>query len=160
MAMVHKKVALLEVWMEAKYNEVCQETISTLEGIKAQVAAVHDSQQKMWRTIDSMGKELQEQAQGYATTNEEDTIEQVLATINLAEERQINFEAITSIAPQSIPEMASLALSLPQFFTLLEEEVCSVKDSMTSGLSAREHLCVKATGFGRPLVFCSVSKCY
>ena len=50
--------------MEVKYNEVHKETASTLQDIKDQVAAIRDSQQKMWRTIDSMGKELQELVRG------------------------------------------------------------------------------------------------
>ena len=43
-----------------RYNKVRQETTSTLQEIKDQVTVAWDSQEKMWRTIDGMGKELQD----------------------------------------------------------------------------------------------------
>ena len=58
-AVMDRKISSLEARMEAKYNEALQETASTLQDIKDQVAAVCDNQQKMLRAIDSIGKELQ-----------------------------------------------------------------------------------------------------
>ena len=43
-------------------NEVCEATTSTLQDIKNQVAVIRESQEKMWRSIDGMSKELQDQA--------------------------------------------------------------------------------------------------
>ena len=64
------------------------------------------------------------------------------------EERLVNLEKIASVAPQSTLEMTGLAQASPQFFTILEEEVSNVKDSMTSGLLSTEHLGFEASGSG------------
>ena len=58
MAVVDRKVASLEAWMEAKYDETNQGTTSTLQDIKPQVKAIRESHQKMWSAIVNMGKEL------------------------------------------------------------------------------------------------------
>ena len=52
-----------------QYNEVHKETALTLQEINNQVAAVQESQEKMWRAIGGMSKELQDLAQGDADTD-------------------------------------------------------------------------------------------
>ena len=51
-AALERKVVSLETYVESRVNEVRQETSSTLEQLKEIVAAVHESQERMWRSID------------------------------------------------------------------------------------------------------------
>ena len=46
-AMINRKVVSLEARVEAKVNEVHQDTTSLLEELKATVAVVYESQEKM-----------------------------------------------------------------------------------------------------------------
>ena len=57
--MINRKVVLLGEYMESKINEVRQDTTSLLEEVKSTVAAVHESQERMWWAIHSMSKEVQ-----------------------------------------------------------------------------------------------------
>ena len=57
-AMMDRKLASLEARMVAQYNEVHEETTSTLQEINKQVVAVRESQEKMSRATNGMGKEL------------------------------------------------------------------------------------------------------
>ena len=56
-AMMDRKVASLKAWMEVWYNEVHEETTSTLQEIQNQVVAIRQNQKKMWRASDGMSKE-------------------------------------------------------------------------------------------------------
>ena len=47
--MLNPKVALLKARVEAKANEIRQDTASTLRDFKEIVVIVHESQEKMWR---------------------------------------------------------------------------------------------------------------
>ena len=58
MAMLNRKVVLLEACVEAKANEIRQDIPSTLEELKATMAVVRESQEKMWRAIDGISKEV------------------------------------------------------------------------------------------------------
>ena len=51
---LNKKV----VSLEARVNEVCQDTTSTLEELKTTMVAVHESLEKMRRSINRMSKEV------------------------------------------------------------------------------------------------------
>ena len=99
MAVVDRKVVLLEAQMDAKYQEALQEITSTLQDIKDQVAGVCDGEENMWRAIDNMGKKLQELAQEDAGTDEEDNTEQALASTDSAEDRPANPVAVVLVAP-------------------------------------------------------------
>ena len=57
-AMMYKKVVLLEAHVEAKANEIRQDITSTLEELKETMAALHESQEKMWQAIDGISKEV------------------------------------------------------------------------------------------------------
>ena len=61
--------------MESRVNEVRQETSSTLEQLKETIAAVHESQERMWRAIDGMSKDVQELVQKDAGTEEDEDTE-------------------------------------------------------------------------------------
>ena len=58
-AMLNKKLVLLEAHVEAKANEIRQDASSTLEEQKSTIARVYESQERMWRAIDGMRKEVQ-----------------------------------------------------------------------------------------------------
>ena len=60
MTMLNRKMVPLEVRVEAKANEIHQDIASILEGLKSIVAAVRESQEKMWQAIDSMSTKVQE----------------------------------------------------------------------------------------------------
>ena len=73
-AALDKTTVSLETYMETRLNKVRQDTNSTLEQLKETVAAVYESQERMWRTIDGMSKDVQELVQKDAGTEEgEDT---------------------------------------------------------------------------------------
>ena len=59
-----KRAVLLETYVESRVNEVHKETNSTLEQFKEIVAVVRESQERMWRAIDGMSKEVQELFKG------------------------------------------------------------------------------------------------
>ena len=64
----------MEARVEAKVNEVHQDTTSTLEELKAMVVAVRESQERMWWAIDGMSKEIQKLVEGDASMDgKEDT---------------------------------------------------------------------------------------
>ena len=58
-ATLEKKAVWLETYLEMRVNEVRQSTTSTLEQLKETVAAVHESQERMWWAIDGMSREIQ-----------------------------------------------------------------------------------------------------
>ena len=62
-AMLNRKVVPLEARVEAKANEIRQDTASTLEELKSTMVAVRESQERMWWAIDGMSKEVQELVQ-------------------------------------------------------------------------------------------------
>ena len=67
-AMINQKVVLLETHVEAKVNEVCQDTTSLLEELKTIVAAIRESQEKMGQAMERMSNEVQELVQRDAGT--------------------------------------------------------------------------------------------
>ena len=80
-AMLNRKVVLLEVRVEAKANEIRQDTTSTLEELKSIVAEVFESQERMWWALDSMSKEVQELVHGDAGTNGGEETKPMLARL-------------------------------------------------------------------------------
>ena len=112
--------------MESRVNEVRQETSSTLEQLEETVAAVRESQERMWRAIDGMSKDVQELVQKDAGTEEDEETEPTPAV----EEPAL---AETSAIAKPTPEKTVPART---FFSIPEEDVVSVKDSVTSGLFA------------------------
>ena len=67
-ATLGKKAVSLEMYVESRVNEVRQETSSTLEQLKETVVAIRESQERMWRAIDGMSKDVQELVQKDAGT--------------------------------------------------------------------------------------------
>ena len=63
MAMINRKGLSLEVCVEAKVNEICEDTTSLLEELKAIVAAIRESQEKMGQAMERMSNELEELVQ-------------------------------------------------------------------------------------------------
>ena len=55
---VDKEIATQETRWEVKMSEIRQSTVTRLQEIKDFMAAVRDSQQKMWGAIERMSKEL------------------------------------------------------------------------------------------------------
>ena len=55
-AALDQKVVSLETYVETRVNEVRQEISSTLDQLKEIVAAVCESQERMWQAIDSMAR--------------------------------------------------------------------------------------------------------
>ena len=87
--------------------------------------------------------------QGDASTDEEDTTTQVPTSVNLDKERLVISGVVTSIAPQFLPKTTSPTQASPQFFTILDDEVSSVKDFVIFGLLARErNMGVESSGSG------------
>ena len=87
--MLNKKVVSLEARVEAKANEIRQDTASTLEELKVIVAPVRESQERMWRAIDNMSKEVQELVQGDPSTCGEEETNPLLVLVNLVEKRPV-----------------------------------------------------------------------
>ena len=81
-AMVNQKVVLLEAHVEAKANEIRQDTTSLLEDLKATVVAIHESQEKMWQAMKRVSNELQELVQRDVGTEGEEEIDMALVTPN------------------------------------------------------------------------------
>ena len=125
-AALDRKVVSLETYVESRVNEVRRETSSTLEQLKETMAAVCESQERMWRAIDGMSKDVQELVQNEVGTEEDEDTEPTPAV----EEPAL---AETSAIAQPTPEKTVPART---FFTIPEEDVVSVKDSVTSGLFA------------------------
>ena len=71
-AMINQKVVLLEARVEAKVNEVWQDTTSLLEELKTTVAAVRESQEKMGQAMERMSNELEELVQRDVGTEDEE----------------------------------------------------------------------------------------
>ena len=125
-ATLDRKAVLLETYVESRVNEVRQETSSTLEQLKETVAAVHESQERMWRAIDGMSKDVQELVHKDASTEEDEDIEPTPAIEEPA------------LAETSAIAQPTLEKTVPvrTFFSILEEDVVSVKDLVTPGLLA------------------------
>ena len=51
-------MVLLQAYVEAKVNEVRQATVSTLEELKATMAVVCESRERMRRAINGMSKKV------------------------------------------------------------------------------------------------------
>ena len=71
-AMINRKVVSLETCMEAKINEVLQDTTSLLEELETTVAVVRESQEKMGQTMERMSNEIQELVKRDAGTDGEE----------------------------------------------------------------------------------------
>ena len=69
-----------------RVNEVRQDTNSTLEQLKEIVAAFRESQERMWRAIDEMSKDVQELVQRDAGTEDEEDTEPLPVVENPAKE--------------------------------------------------------------------------
>ena len=122
-------MVLCNAHVESRVNEIRQDTNSTLEQLKETVAVVRESQERMWRAIDGMSKDVQELVQRDASTEGEEEIEPLPAVENPVEEEPISAKA--SAIAQPIPGKTILARS---FFSISEEDVVSVKDCVTFGL--------------------------
>ena len=116
----------LETYVESRVNEVHRETSSTLEQLKETVAAVHESQERIWQAIEGMSKDVQELVQKEAGTEEDDDTK---PTPTVEEPTLVGTSAIA----QPTLEKTVPALT---FFSIPEEDEVSVKDSVTSGLLA------------------------
>ena len=81
-AMINQKVVSLEARVEAKVNEVRQDTTSLLEELKTNVVAVQESQEKMGQAMERMSNELQELVQRDASIEGEEGTNPLLATTN------------------------------------------------------------------------------
>ena len=57
-ALLNRKVVSLEAHVEAKGNEIREDTASTLEEFKSIVVAIRESQEKMWLAIEGISKEV------------------------------------------------------------------------------------------------------
>ena len=101
--MLNRKVVSLEVYMEARLNEVHQDTTSTLQELKETVAVVRESQEKVRRAIDGMSKEVQEMVQEDACADGGEDTKPMLASVNLAEEEPVPTTE-SSIDAQPYPE--------------------------------------------------------
>ena len=132
----------LETYVQSRVNEVRQETYSTLKTLKETVAAVRESQEKMWRAMDGMSKEIQELVQREAGTEEEEDTEPTPADADPATREPI--PAGTSTIAQ--PPAGETGPARSFFSFIPKEDVVSVKDSVTSGLPAHESLEGTETG--------------
>ena len=83
-AALDRKAVSLETYVESRVNEVRRETSSTLQQLKETVAAVCESQERMWRAIDGMSKDVQELVQKDAGTEEDEDTEPTPAVEELA----------------------------------------------------------------------------
>ena len=85
-AMINQKVVLLEARVEAKVNEVRQDTTCLLEELKGTMATVRESQKKMGQAMERMSNELEELVQRNASTKGEEETDPLLATTNWDED--------------------------------------------------------------------------
>ena len=83
--------------MESRVNEVRQETSSTLKQLKETIAAVRESQERMWRAIDEMNKDVQELVQKDVGTEDEEDIE---PTPRVEEPALAGTSAIAQLTPE------------------------------------------------------------
>ena len=65
--------------------ERLQDTVSILEELKSTLAAVRESQEKMWRAIKSISKEVHVLVLWDVSTNDGEDTEPMPAYVNLAE---------------------------------------------------------------------------
>ena len=79
----------MEARGEAKANEIRQDIASTLEELKATMAAIREVQEKMWRAIDDISKELQRLVQCDVCTNGGEGTEPMPANVNLDKEELV-----------------------------------------------------------------------
>ena len=101
-AVLYKKAVSLETYVESRVNEVRQETSSTLEQLKETIAAVQERQERMWRAIDGMSKDVQELVQRDAGTEDEEGIEPLPVVENPVKKEPAPVE--TSTIAQPTPE--------------------------------------------------------
>ena len=102
----------LETYVESRVNEVRRETSSNLEQLKETVAAVRESQERMWQAIDGMSKDVQELVQKDTGTEEDEDTEPTPAVEEPALEG-------TSAIAQPTPEKTIPART---FFSIPEED--------------------------------------
>ena len=133
---LENRAVSLETYIQSRVNEVRQETYSTLEILKETVAAVRESQEKMWRAMDGMSNEIQELVQREAGTEQESDTEPTPVDAEPAIGGPIPAETSTIVQPS-----AGETGQARSFFSFIpKEDVVSVKDSVTSGLPAHELL--------------------
>ena len=132
-AMINRKVVSVEMRMEAKVNEVHRDTISLLEELKTTVVAVRESQEKMGPALERMSNEVQELIQRDAGTDGEEETDPWPARTNWDEDL-LAPSAKTSWDQPLLSTASPWLAGIPK-----GEEKASVKDSVTSGLPAREH---------------------
>ena len=80
--MINRKIVLLEARVEAKINEVRQDTGSLLEELTTIVVAVWESQEKMEQALERMSNEVQELVQKNAGIEDEEEIDPLPAMTN------------------------------------------------------------------------------
>ena len=125
-AALDRKAVSLETYVESRVNEVRQEPSSTLKQLKETIAAVRESQERMWRAIDGRSKDAQELVQKDASTEDDEDTKPKPVVEEPA-------PAGTSAIAQWTPEKTVPART---FFLIPEEDVVSVKDSVTSRVLA------------------------
>ena len=87
----------------------------------------------MWRAIDGMNKDVQELVQRDAGTEDEEDTKPSLVVENPTKEEPAGTSTIAQLTlEKTIPAQF--------FFSIPEENVVSVKDSVSSGLPAHESL--------------------
>ena len=135
--------------MEAKVNEVRQDTTSLLEELKTTMAAVRESQEKMGQTMERMSNELQELVQKDARTEGEEETDPLPAMTNWDE----NLPAPSTTSSLEQPILSTPSPWLARILEI-EEEKANVKDFVGSRLPAQEPgEGVEANGStGRPAV--------
>ena len=112
-ATLGKKAVSLETYVEMRVNEVCQSIASTLEQLKETVAAVRESQERMWRAIDGMSTEVQQLVQRDAGIEDEEDTKPLPIVENPAKEEPIPTE--TSAIFEPTPKRQFLHDPSPQF---------------------------------------------
>ena len=135
--------------METRVNEVRQSTTSTLEQLKETIAVVRESQERMWWAIDGMSTEIQELVQRDAGIEGEEATKPVPIVEDPAKEEPV--PTATSAIAQPIPKKAVPTRS---FFSIPEDDVVNVKDSVTFGVpthGSMEGMEVGGSG-GRPTI--------
>ena len=133
-AMVNQKVVSLEARVEAKVNEVHQDTTSLLEELKTTMVVVCESQEKMGQAMERMSNELQELVQRDAGIEGEEETHPLLVTTNWDEDLPAP-PATSSLEQLIFSTTCTWLAGIPES----KEEKASVKDSVTSGLPTQEH---------------------
>ena len=98
-AALDKKVVSLETFVESRVNEVCQDTNSTLEQLKEIVAAMRESQERMWRAIDGMSQDVQELVQRDVGTKADEDREPLPVVANPTKEELVPAKTSTIAQP-------------------------------------------------------------